>query len=38
MKERLAILKIHSSFKDAGVPDNLTEFNNYIRPRSAELV
>ena len=37
-KERLAILKIHSSLKDAVVSDDLTEFNSYIRLRSAELV
>ena len=37
-KERLAILKILSSLKDAGVSDDLTEFNSYIRPRSAKLV
>ena len=38
MKERLAILKIYSSLKDAGVSDDLTEFNSYIRLRGAELV
>ena len=37
-KERLTTLKIHSSLKDAGVSDDLTEFNSYIRLRSAELV
>ena len=29
MKQRLAILKIHSSLKGAGVSDDLTGFNIY---------
>ena len=38
MKERLAILKIHSSLKGAGVSDDKMEFNSSIRPRNVELV
>ena len=37
-KERLAILKFTLRQKDAGLFDDLTEFNSFIRPRNAKLV
>ena len=37
-KKRLAILKFTLRQKDAGLSDDLTKFNSFIRPRYVKLV